>query len=105
MLANSEPSIKTIPNATSRGFAKQAELYLEKHYPEILPSIAPMIEALIMIKAQVYTYDKTIDTLITDKYPAAQRIQQIGGVGPLTALRSHAHRLAARVRLRAIAQR
>jgi len=75
-----------IPGATSRGFAKQAQTYLEKHHPEILPSIAPMLESLILTKEQIASYDKTIDQLIAKKYPAAQRIQQICGVGALTAL-------------------
>ena len=75
-----------IPNATSRGFAKQAKNYLAKHHPEILPSIDPLLIILLEIKEQIKYYDKAIDQLIAEKYRAAQLIQQIGGVGPLTAL-------------------
>jgi len=75
-----------IPNATTRGIAKQAQQYLEKHQPEILPTIAPSLEILIHLKEQINFYDKAIDTLIATKYSSAQRLQQIGGVGPVTAL-------------------
>lgn len=75
-----------IPNATTRGFAKQAQIYLEKNHSEMLPNITPMLDVLIQLKDQISSYDKTIDQMIADKYPAAQRLQQIGGVGPLTAL-------------------
>lgn len=75
-----------VPGATSRGMAKAAGKYLEENYPEIHPLILPQLEILEQLKAQICVYDKQIDQLIASKYPAAQRIQQIGGVGPLTAL-------------------
>jgi len=75
-----------IPGATSRGFAKQARLYLEKNHLDLLPSIQPMLDILERLKTEIYAYDREIDNLIADKSPAAQRIKQIGGVGPITAL-------------------
>jgi len=52
-----------IPNATNRGFAKQAQFYLEKNHLELLPSISPMIQSLIFIKEQIAAYNKAIDNL------------------------------------------
>lgn len=75
-----------IPNSTTRGFDKQAQDYLEKNHPTILPSISPLLDVLAQIKPQIAAYDKTIDKLISEKYPAAQRVKQVGGVGPITAL-------------------
>ena len=75
-----------IPGATSQGMPKAARAYLEKHHPELLPVIAPMLDILDQLKTQIYAYDRAIDKLIADKYPAAQRVKQIGGVGPITAL-------------------
>lgn len=75
-----------IPNATSRGFAKKARLYLEQSHPDTLPSIAPMLRILDHLKEQIRIFDRAIDALIAEKHPAARRLQQIGGVGPITAL-------------------
>ena len=38
------------------------------------------------LKIQICNYDKSIYKIIADKSPAAQRIQQICGVGPITSL-------------------
>ena len=75
-----------IPSATSRGISKQARLFLEKNHLDVLPSISPLLDILDQLKIQIAYYDKAIDSLIATKYPSAQRIQQIGGVGPITAL-------------------
>ena len=75
-----------IPSATSRGFAKKARIYLAESHPDILKSMSPMLEVLDLLKVQISNYDKSIDRLISDQYPAAQHIQQIGGVGPISAL-------------------
>lgn len=75
-----------IPGATSRGMPKASRNFLEKNHPELLPTLEPMLEILDQLKTQIYAYDRAINQLIADKYPSAQRIQQIGGVGPLTAL-------------------
>jgi len=75
-----------LPSATSTGIAKKARLFLEKNYPDILPSISPMLDILDQLKIRINDYDKSIDRLIAKKYPSAQRIQKIGGVGPITAL-------------------
>ncbi len=75
-----------IPGATSRGMSKATRIFLEKNHPELLSTIAPMLDVLDHIKTQIYAYDRAIDKLIAEKHPAAQRIKQINGVGPITAL-------------------
>ncbi len=75
-----------LPSCSSKSFDTQAKKYLEKNHPELLESLSPMLDNLTRIKAQIKGYDKQIDTLIATKYAPAQRVQQIGGVGPITAL-------------------
>ena len=43
-----------VPNATSRGFAKKARIYLEQYYPEILPTMSAMLDILDQLKTQIY---------------------------------------------------
>lgn len=75
-----------IPSASSPTFAKTARSYLEKNHPKTISNISPMLHILDELKAQIKAFDKTIDHLIANKYPAARRIKQVGGVGPITAL-------------------
>ena len=75
-----------IPQATTVGITNVARPYLEKHHPEALPSMTPMLDILDELKAKIKQFDKSIDQIIATKYEAAQLIQQIGGVGPITAL-------------------
>jgi transposase len=75
-----------IPKATTVGITNVARPYLEEHHPETLPSMAPMLDILDELKAKIKQLDKAIDQIIATKYKAAQLIQQIGGVGPITSL-------------------
>ena len=75
-----------IPKATTRCFSKHARTYLKAHHTDILITMEPMFIMLDELKEQILEYDRKIKEIIDAKYPAAQRVLQIGGVGPITAL-------------------
>jgi transposase len=49
-------------------------------------SLKPLWEAIGSLTEKIRAYDKEIETLARTKYPAAIRLQQVAGVGPLIAL-------------------
>jgi transposase len=54
--------------------------------PELLPALMPLLEMIADLTVRIDAMDKTIVTLIRDRYPEAQFLQQVPGVGPLIAL-------------------
>lgn len=75
-----------IPKATTRCFSQHARTYLKAHHTDILIQMEPMFIILDELKKQILDYEKQIEDIIDTKYKSAQRIRQIGGVGPITAL-------------------
>lgn len=68
---------------STRSFAGQALAQL----PESLrPSLEPQLEVLELISAKIRAFDKEIERQCEEEYPETQRLRQIAGVGPLTAL-------------------
>jgi len=74
-----------LPSPSSPSFAKQARLHLEEH-PEILPAIEPCLRVIDELSARIRDFEKTIRSAAKSKYPQAQKLQQITGVGPITSL-------------------
>lgn len=54
--------------------------------PELAPALMPLLEMIADLTARIDAMDKTIVTLIRDRYPEAQFLQQVPGVGPLISL-------------------
>jgi transposase len=71
------PSTPTFP-------AKAREALAEE--PDILQSVTPALNALDALSEQIKAYDKAITLAIQERYPAAQLLMSIAGVGPITAL-------------------
>lgn len=74
-----------IPSTSTVCFHKMAEGYLADH-PELLPAIQPGLDALKSLTAQIKLYEKHIGEACRKAYPQADRLQQIPGVGPITAM-------------------
>lgn len=72
-----------LPRCSAEAFAKRAAAEL----PEVLhAAVTPLLELLTELTRRISAYDREIATLIAQHHPAAQRLQQPAGVGPLTAL-------------------
>ncbi len=58
-----------------------------EHVPDQLRSaLEPIFEAIVHINEQIRDLDKKIDQLCREQYPETQRLQQVPGAGPITAL-------------------
>ncbi len=72
-----------IETCSSASFHKKAAEYI----PEVLKlSLTPILEMIEGINKKISAYDKTIKEISQSRYPETEIIQQIGGVGPVTAL-------------------
>lgn len=68
---------------STESFAKKATAALSE---EDYALVAPAIEMIAGFSARIKEQDKRIDAMIEQDYPDAQKLQQIPGVGPITAL-------------------
>ncbi len=72
-----------LPPCSTAAFARR----VAEHVPEDLQAaVAPLIATIDTIDAQIRTYDRQIDGIARKHYPHTAVLQQITGVGPLTAL-------------------
>jgi len=74
-----------LKSVSSNAFANNARKQLQEQ-PEILNLIHSALTILDSLNEQIKNLDKQIEQLIALKYPAAQHLQQIPGVGSITSL-------------------
>ncbi len=74
-----------IRSSSTRAFPNVARKYLQQQ-PEILAIIEPSLVILDALNEQIKKLEKQIEERISKKYPEAQHLQQITGIGPITAL-------------------
>lgn len=72
-----------VSNPASERFHKTVGLELPPSCQEL---IAPMIAAIESLTARIKDLERSITRLATARYPQAQRLQGITGVGPITSL-------------------
>lgn len=72
-----------LPTCSSRALAAKAGQEIPKSHRS---AFEPLLELLIQINQVIRQYDRQIQTMATQSFPEAQRLQQVPGVGPLTAL-------------------
>jgi len=72
-----------LPKCSTESFANKSI----EHLPEELrAALQPMIEIIKSLTEQIRQYDRQIEKLAAKRYPQTQHLQQITGVGTLTAL-------------------
>lgn len=74
-----------LASPSTPAFTKTARRDLQER-PGILAVIEPCLKVIDEITTQIKKLDKTIETAITEKYQTATHLQQVNGVGPVTAL-------------------
>lgn len=72
-----------LPACDTRYFVRRSSPHLEGGLQR---AHGPLLELMTMIEQQVQSYDREIERLIRESYPEARLLQQVPGVGPLTAL-------------------
>ena len=73
-------------SVSSASFAKQEWSFLGQKHSELLGSVEPGLAALERLSQQIQELDKRIAQAAREKYPASDLLQEIGGVGAITAL-------------------
>lgn len=72
-----------LPGCSSAAFARKAAGVL----PAILAkALEPIIEEIAGLTEKIKAYDREIETISSERYPETACLQQVAGVGPLTAL-------------------
>lgn len=74
-----------LPACSTACFHHKAGETLAAH-PEHLPSIQPALDCLEHLTEQIRHYEKLISRACGEHHPEAVRLQQIPGVGPITAM-------------------
>lgn len=71
-----------IPKCSTEAFAGRAR----EHMPEELrPALEPLLDVIADLSARIRKMDAQIEEMVA-QYPAVQRLRQLAGVGPLTAM-------------------
>jgi len=72
-----------LPTCSTDSFANQIPSYLPE---ELRPLLEPQLKVIECITGQIKEMDWKLKQLATEKYPVTRLLQQIHGVGPVTAL-------------------
>ena len=60
---------------------------IRSHIPEALePAVSPLFEVLVVLERQIRLFDKAIEHACRKTFSETERLRQITGVGPITAL-------------------
>jgi transposase len=71
-----------IPHCDARGFARKAALHLPA---ELEPVLSPVVATIAGMDATIRAYDKQTEQMAEERYPETQLLQQVTGVGAITA--------------------
>lgn len=71
------------PRGGTQGFARRARAHCDAAAVELME---PMLKALDVLDQQIRHVERHLEKLCLERYPEAQRLQQVDGVGPVTAL-------------------
>jgi len=72
-----------LPSSSTEAFASKVKGALP---PELQSTLAPIVEAVGRLTAQIRAYDAQVERLCSEVYPETARLRQVSGVGGLTAL-------------------
>jgi transposase len=72
-----------LPGSSAESFSRRAR----EHLPEALASsLISVLDIIEQLTEHIRQQDRQIETACTEKYPETQRLRQVPGVGPVTAL-------------------
>lgn len=79
-----KPTGARLPACSAERFPRQALPHVP---PTVRAAVAPLLESITQLTAQIRAYDRQIQHQLLPQYPIAQRLaSELAGVGPLTAL-------------------
>ena len=71
---------------TGCGVRAASAKVLEQVPAALQTTVAPLQEQIEALSSSIRAYDGRVEELITERYPVATKLQQVCGVGPITAL-------------------
>jgi transposase len=74
---------RRLPKCSAEAFAKRAAGELP---PELAPALTPLLEVIADLTRRIGAAERQVASVIEERHPVAQRLQQPAGVGPITAL-------------------
>jgi transposase len=72
-----------LPACSAESFARRVESQVPKVLGE---AIAPLLETIGRLTEQIRDYDRQVVAISRQRYACSERLQQVSGVGPLTAV-------------------
>lgn len=72
-----------VPSCSADAFASRASAALPE---DLRPALEPVVETIADLTRRLREMKRTLENLAQERYPQTQRLQQVRGVGPLTAL-------------------
>lgn len=72
-----------LPSCSAESFAKKAKPAVPD---SLAPALLPLLEQIAALSTTIRGYDRQIAELLRTRYPQTQKLRQIRGVGPITAL-------------------
>lgn len=75
-----------LPSPSSECFARKARIKLKSEHPDLLALVEASLCVLDTMTEQIRRLEKSIERMAVEKYPEAEFLTQVGGVGLLTSL-------------------
>jgi transposase len=72
-----------LKTCSTSSFHKQAPAHIPK---ELKPALKPVLQMIGSLTTRIRAFDKQIVAVAQQRYPEVDLLQQVGGVGPITAL-------------------
>jgi len=72
-----------LPACATPAFPRRVEAQVPQ---PLRAAVAPLLEAIRQLSAQIRAMDRQLETLAVQQYPETAALRQVAGVGPLTAL-------------------
>jgi transposase len=80
-------SVKALGGRLAKGSTRSFDHKAAKEIPDALqPALQPILEMIGTLTERIRAYDRKIGAIARDRYPETALLQQVPGVGPLTAL-------------------
>jgi transposase len=87
LITHARGAVKSVGERISKCGAEVFHKRLLEEMPsQLRPALEPIRKSIEDLTRRIRHYDKLIEELATTKYPETQRVRQIRGVGPVTAL-------------------
>jgi len=72
-----------LPRCSAPAFVRR----VSEHVPELLrPALEPLLTTIVELSDRIGRYDAQIEELTRERYAESERVRQVPGVGPITAL-------------------